>query len=175
MIRLLIYRSINCRSATQDLMPSIRADNMNKMGKIHNKNLFDQFKRIYRCLCLSHRSPCSAVKPLPKINPSPSPQSGAGAKRTTASSHTHVQLQTHDIRVLKQKEINWRPDDRGLIFQENGPSVPPESSEFGLNVSSIRNGAAAEATVNRKVLWKRVFLHISFVTFQTLSTHKQEN
>ncbi|XP_054468486.1 katanin p60 ATPase-containing subunit A-like 2 [Anoplopoma fimbria] len=68
------------------------------------------------------RSPCSAVKPLPKINPSQSPQSGIGAKRTPACSH----------------------------INENGSSVPPESSEFGLNVSSIKNGPAGEAAVNRK-------------------------
>ncbi|XP_070845233.1 katanin p60 ATPase-containing subunit A-like 2 [Chaetodon trifascialis] len=66
------------------------------------------------------RSPCSAVKPLPKINPSQSPQSGNGAKRT--ASHTN----------------------------ENGSSAPPESSEFGLNVSSLRNGASGDAAANRK-------------------------
>ncbi|XP_051269034.1 katanin p60 ATPase-containing subunit A-like 2 isoform X2 [Dicentrarchus labrax] len=68
------------------------------------------------------KSPCPAVKPLPKINPSQSPQSGNAAKRTAASSHTN----------------------------ENGSSVPPESSEFGLNVSSIRNGLAGESAMNRK-------------------------
>ncbi|XP_049908415.1 katanin p60 ATPase-containing subunit A-like 2 isoform X2 [Epinephelus moara] len=68
------------------------------------------------------RSPCSAVKPLPKINQCQSAHSGNGAKRTAASSHTH----------------------------ENGSSVPPETSVFGLNVSSIRNGPAGEAGMNRK-------------------------
>ncbi|XP_075935904.1 katanin p60 ATPase-containing subunit A-like 2 [Anarhichas minor] len=68
------------------------------------------------------KSPCSAVKPLPKINKCPSPQSGLGAKRTAACSHTN----------------------------ENVSSAPPESSDFGLNVSSIRNGPAGEAAVNRK-------------------------
>ncbi|KAK5851805.1 hypothetical protein PBY51_023332 [Eleginops maclovinus] len=58
------------------------------------------------------KSPCSAVKPLPKINPSQSLQTGNGAKKPAVGSHTN----------------------------ENGSSVPPESSEFGLNVSSIRNG-----------------------------------
>ncbi|XP_026196330.1 katanin p60 ATPase-containing subunit A-like 2 [Anabas testudineus] len=67
------------------------------------------------------RSPCSAVKPLPKINPSQSPLSGI-AKKTATGAH----------------------------INENGSSVPPESSEFGLNVSSIRNGAAGEASTNRK-------------------------
>ncbi|XP_041816458.1 katanin p60 ATPase-containing subunit A-like 2 [Chelmon rostratus] len=65
------------------------------------------------------RSPCSASRPLPKINPSQSPQSGKGAKRT--ASHAN----------------------------ENGSSVPPESSEFGLNVSSFRSGAW-DADMNRK-------------------------
>ncbi|XP_033502369.2 katanin p60 ATPase-containing subunit A-like 2 isoform X2 [Epinephelus lanceolatus] len=68
------------------------------------------------------RSPCSAVKPLPKINQCQSAHSGNGAKRTAASSHTH----------------------------ENGSSVPSETSVFGLNVSSIRNGPAGEAVMNRK-------------------------
>ncbi|XP_059214142.1 katanin p60 ATPase-containing subunit A-like 2 [Centropristis striata] len=68
------------------------------------------------------RSPCSAVKPLPKITSSPSQQSGNAAKKTAATSHTN----------------------------ENGSSVPPGSSEFGLNVSSIRNGPAGEAALNRK-------------------------
>ncbi|XP_068562031.1 katanin p60 ATPase-containing subunit A-like 2 isoform X2 [Cebidichthys violaceus] len=68
------------------------------------------------------RSPCSAVKPLPKINKSLSPQSGIGAKRTAACSHTN----------------------------ENVSSVPPESSDFGLNVSSLRNGPAGEAAMHRK-------------------------
>nr|XP_033502370.1 katanin p60 ATPase-containing subunit A-like 2 isoform X3 [Epinephelus lanceolatus] len=72
------------------------------------------------------RSPCSAVKPLPKINQCQSAHSGNGAKRTAASSHTH------------------------LCFQENGSSVPSETSVFGLNVSSIRNGPAGEAVMNRK-------------------------
>ncbi|XP_026154065.1 katanin p60 ATPase-containing subunit A-like 2 isoform X2 [Mastacembelus armatus] len=68
------------------------------------------------------RSPCSAVKPLPKINSSQSPQSGNGAKKTATTTHTN----------------------------ENGSSVPPESLEFGLNVSSIKNGPAGEASMNRK-------------------------
>ncbi|XP_074474920.1 katanin p60 ATPase-containing subunit A-like 2 isoform X2 [Sebastes fasciatus] len=68
------------------------------------------------------RSPCSAVKPLPKINPSQSAQSGNGAKKTAASSHTN----------------------------NGSSSVPPESSEFGLNVSSFKNGPSGEAAVNRK-------------------------
>ncbi|XP_042250449.1 katanin p60 ATPase-containing subunit A-like 2 isoform X2 [Thunnus maccoyii] len=68
------------------------------------------------------RSPCSAVKPLPKINPSQRPHSGGGAKKTAASAHSN----------------------------EDGSSVPPESSEFGLNVSSIRNGPAGEAAMNKK-------------------------
>nr|XP_040054030.1 katanin p60 ATPase-containing subunit A-like 2 isoform X1 [Gasterosteus aculeatus aculeatus] len=68
------------------------------------------------------RSPCSAGKPLPKINPSLSPQSGIGAKRTAACSYTN----------------------------ENVSSVPPESSEFGPNISSIRTGPAGEAAINRK-------------------------
>ncbi|XP_070706608.1 katanin p60 ATPase-containing subunit A-like 2 [Pempheris klunzingeri] len=68
------------------------------------------------------KSPSSSVRPLPKINPSQNPQSGSGAKRTVVSSHTN----------------------------ENGSSVPSESSEFGLNVSSIRNGSAGEAATRGK-------------------------
>ncbi|XP_029300894.1 katanin p60 ATPase-containing subunit A-like 2 [Cottoperca gobio] len=77
------------------------------------------------------KSPCSAVKPLPKINPSQSPQSANAAKSTAAGSHTN----------------------------ENGSSVPPESSEFGLNVSSIRNGPAGEAAMNRKMTDCKVSIH----------------
>ncbi|XP_034457913.1 katanin p60 ATPase-containing subunit A-like 2 isoform X1 [Hippoglossus hippoglossus] len=68
------------------------------------------------------RSPCSAGKRLPKINPSKRPESGNGAKKTTTS--------------------------------ENGSSVPPEMSDFGLNVSSIRSGpagdVAGDVAMNRK-------------------------
>ncbi|CAK6954732.1 katanin p60 ATPase-containing subunit A-like 2 [Scomber scombrus] len=64
------------------------------------------------------RSPCSAVKPLPKINPSQRPNSGGATRKTAAN--------------------------------EDGSSVPSESSEFGLNVSSIRNGPAGEAVMNKK-------------------------
>ncbi|XP_029024660.1 katanin p60 ATPase-containing subunit A-like 2 isoform X2 [Betta splendens] len=80
------------------------------------------------------RSPCSAVKPLPKINPSQSPQSAAvGAKKPATAAHTN----------------------------ENGSSVPPESSEFGLNVSSIRNGPAGDTSVSRKghVIDGKVSIH----------------
>ncbi|XP_068430116.1 katanin p60 ATPase-containing subunit A-like 2 [Clinocottus analis] len=69
------------------------------------------------------RIPCSVGKPLPKINQSPTPQPGLGAKRNASYSHTN----------------------------ENVSSVPPESSEFGLNVSSIRNGPVGEGAINRKM------------------------
>ncbi|KAM7369228.1 hypothetical protein PAMP_013510 [Pampus punctatissimus] len=65
------------------------------------------------------RSPCSAVKPLPKINPPQRPHSGGGAKKTAANTHSN----------------------------EDGSYVPPE---FGLNVSSIRNGPASETAMNKK-------------------------
>uniref|UniRef100_A0A8C4GTT0 Katanin p60 ATPase-containing subunit A-like 2 n=1 Tax=Dicentrarchus labrax TaxID=13489 RepID=A0A8C4GTT0_DICLA len=45
-----------------------------------------------------------------------------------------------------------------LIRRTNGSSVPPESSEFGLNVSSIRNGLAGESAMNRKVLGSDLFI-----------------
>ncbi|XP_053196212.1 katanin p60 ATPase-containing subunit A-like 2 [Scomber japonicus] len=64
------------------------------------------------------RSTCSAVKPLPKINPSQRPNSGGTTRKTAAN--------------------------------EDGSSVPSESSEFGLNVSSIKNGPAGEAVMNKK-------------------------
>ncbi|XP_071322475.1 katanin p60 ATPase-containing subunit A-like 2 isoform X2 [Trachinotus anak] len=64
------------------------------------------------------RSPCSAVKPLPKINPSQGPQPGNGAKKAATS--------------------------------DNGSSVPAESSEFGLSVSSLKNGSAGEVHTNKK-------------------------
>ncbi|XP_069560790.1 katanin p60 ATPase-containing subunit A-like 2 isoform X1 [Brachyistius frenatus] len=67
------------------------------------------------------RSPGSAVKPLPKISQSASPHSRA--KRTANIVHAN----------------------------ENGTSAAPESSEFGLNVSPIKNGPAGEAAMNRKM------------------------
>ncbi|KAM9425774.1 katanin p60 ATPase-containing subunit A-like 2 [Pholidichthys leucotaenia] len=70
------------------------------------------------------RSPCSAVKPLPKISGTSSLQSGNWAKKV-----------------------------------DNGSSVAPESSEFGFNVSSIRNGAAGEAASNRKVCDGKGVIH----------------
>ncbi|XP_075311403.1 katanin p60 ATPase-containing subunit A-like 2 [Odontesthes bonariensis] len=42
---------------------------------------------------------------------------------------------------------------------ENGTSVVPESSEFGLNVSSIRNGPAEEAAMNRKMTDGKATVH----------------
>ncbi|XP_030004665.1 katanin p60 ATPase-containing subunit A-like 2 [Sphaeramia orbicularis] len=69
------------------------------------------------------RSSCSTVKPLPKINASQRPNSGSSAKKTAANAH----------------------------LNENGSSVLPESSEFGLNVSSIRNLPSGEGIVNKKL------------------------
>ena len=63
------------------------------------------------------RSSYSAVKPLPKINRRP--KSAHGAKKRTANLHTN----------------------------DNGSSVILELSEFGLNISSIRNGPALEAAM----------------------------
>uniref|UniRef100_UPI0037E9BA23 katanin p60 ATPase-containing subunit A-like 2 isoform X2 n=1 Tax=Semicossyphus pulcher TaxID=241346 RepID=UPI0037E9BA23 len=68
------------------------------------------------------RSPCSSVKPLPKISQSQSLQSGNSTKRTAPDAHTN----------------------------ESGFSGPTELSEFGLNVSSIRNGPTGETAMNRK-------------------------
>ncbi|XP_030599083.1 katanin p60 ATPase-containing subunit A-like 2 isoform X2 [Archocentrus centrarchus] len=64
------------------------------------------------------RSPCSAGKPLPKINPSQNPHSRNGAKKAATS--------------------------------DNDGSLAPESSEFGLSISSIKNGPAGESATNRK-------------------------
>ncbi|KAM4634144.1 katanin p60 ATPase-containing subunit A-like 2 [Polymixia lowei] len=80
--------------------------------------------------CGKKRTPCSAVRPLPRIGSSRRPQSGAGAKRT---------------------ESKMAVKDASKVATENSLSCPPESSEFGLNVLSItRNGAAGEGTANRK-------------------------
>ncbi|XP_071390595.1 katanin p60 ATPase-containing subunit A-like 2 [Centroberyx affinis] len=63
------------------------------------------------------------MKPLPKISPSRRPQSGSVTKR---------------------------PESKTLL-KDNGFSFPPESSEFGLNVSSIsRNQPAGDGAANRK-------------------------
>ncbi|XP_028318937.1 katanin p60 ATPase-containing subunit A-like 2 isoform X1 [Gouania willdenowi] len=67
--------------------------------------------------------PCSVGKPLPKICSASSPQCGNSAKKTNPS----------------------------LPPNENVYPVSPESAEFGLNVSSCRNGSAGEAAMNKKV------------------------
>ncbi|KAM3600575.1 uncharacterized protein V6R79_025311 [Siganus canaliculatus] len=53
---------------------------------------------------------------------------------------------------------------------ENGPSAPPE---FGLNVSSVRNGVAGEATMNRNVQ-KDLFRKDLFTSFP-LKPQKMDN
>lgn len=60
---------------------------------------------------LSLRSPCSAVKPLPKINPSQSLQSGNGAKRTAVSSHTNETQNNQDENIKIKRGLLWHPDD----------------------------------------------------------------
>ncbi|XP_047424901.1 katanin p60 ATPase-containing subunit A-like 2 isoform X2 [Mugil cephalus] len=70
------------------------------------------------------RSPCSAVKALPKINPPQMPQSGNRVKKTANVGQAN----------------------------ENGTSTSSsDSSDFGLNVSSIKNGPAGEGATHRKV------------------------
>ncbi|XP_060917256.1 katanin p60 ATPase-containing subunit A-like 2 isoform X2 [Labrus mixtus] len=66
------------------------------------------------------KSPCSSVKPLPKI--SQTLQSGNSLKRTAATSHTN----------------------------ENCSTLPTELLEFGLNVSSIRSETVGETAIGRK-------------------------
>uniref|UniRef100_A0A8D0AEY0 Katanin p60 ATPase-containing subunit A-like 2 n=1 Tax=Sander lucioperca TaxID=283035 RepID=A0A8D0AEY0_SANLU len=58
---------------------------------------------------------------------------------------------------------------RRLCFQENGSALPPELSEFGLNVSSIRNGPAGEAANNRKVLGNKCYLRMKERLLKPLS------
>ncbi|KAG7465445.1 katanin p60 ATPase-containing subunit A-like 2 isoform X1 [Solea senegalensis] len=65
------------------------------------------------------RSPCSALRRLPKIN---APQSGSGSKKTAIS--------------------------------ENVSSAPPEMSDFGLNVTSIKTGTTGEVNMVQERLLK---------------------
>ncbi|CAN9504855.1 unnamed protein product [Ophioblennius macclurei] len=62
------------------------------------------------------RTSCLTVKPLPKISPASCPRSGNGTKRKTAALHPNEQSDDPDT---------------------------PELTQFGLNVSSLRNGDAA--------------------------------
>ncbi|TMS07958.1 Katanin p60 ATPase-containing subunit A-like 2 [Larimichthys crocea] len=83
---------------------------------------FQKYPKLMKKTCRT-RSPCSAVKPLPKSTQPKAHSLETEPKKTAASSHTN----------------------------ENGSSLPPESSEFGLNVSSIKNGPTGEAAMNRKM------------------------
>ncbi|XP_020492650.2 katanin p60 ATPase-containing subunit A-like 2 isoform X1 [Labrus bergylta] len=67
------------------------------------------------------KSPCSSVKPLPKISQTLQP--GNSVKKTAATSHTN----------------------------EHCSALPTELLEFGLNVSSIRSETAGETAIGRKV------------------------
>ncbi|XP_042071668.1 katanin p60 ATPase-containing subunit A-like 2 isoform X2 [Haplochromis burtoni] len=76
-------------------------------------------ERKYPTRSATKRSPRSAVKPLPEINPSRNTNTGTGAKKPTTS--------------------------------ENGIYLAPQSSDFGLSVSSIKNAPAGECATNRKM------------------------
>ncbi|XP_019216786.1 katanin p60 ATPase-containing subunit A-like 2 isoform X1 [Oreochromis niloticus] len=76
-------------------------------------------ERKYPTRSATKRSPCSAVKPLPEINPSRNTNTGTGAKKPATS--------------------------------ENGTYLAPQSSDFGLSVSSIKNRPAGECATNRKI------------------------
>ncbi|XP_028318938.1 katanin p60 ATPase-containing subunit A-like 2 isoform X2 [Gouania willdenowi] len=80
--------------------------------------------------------PCSVGKPLPKICSASSPQCGNSAKKTNPS----------------------------LPPNENVYPVSPESAEFGLNVSSCRNGSAGEAAMNKK----DIYLHSPNVRWEDI-------
>uniref|UniRef100_A0A3Q0T806 Katanin p60 ATPase-containing subunit A-like 2 n=1 Tax=Amphilophus citrinellus TaxID=61819 RepID=A0A3Q0T806_AMPCI len=81
---------------------------------------FQKYPKLIRRIAETGRRPlpCSAGKPLPKINPSQNPHSRNGAKKAATS--------------------------------DNDGSLAPESSEFGLSISSIKNGPAGESATNRK-------------------------
>ncbi|XP_017265967.1 katanin p60 ATPase-containing subunit A-like 2 isoform X2 [Kryptolebias marmoratus] len=72
---------------------------------------------------------CSAVKPLPKIVSPSVPKSGSAVKRTAPSVY------------------------------ENNASVVPESSEFGLNISSLRNDPAGDGSLSRKMTDGKATIH----------------
>ncbi|KAF7667764.1 hypothetical protein LDENG_00046570 [Lucifuga dentata] len=77
------------------------------------------------------RTPCSTVRPLPKINPSQRPQSGNGARRSEAMSR-----------------------DASKSAGDSGMSIPPDSSDFGLSVLPI-------SSVNKKLTDCRDLIHNS--------------
>ncbi|XP_063334876.1 katanin p60 ATPase-containing subunit A-like 2 isoform X2 [Pelmatolapia mariae] len=89
-------------------------------------------ERKYPTRSATKRSPCSAVKPLPEINPSRNTNTGTGAKKPATS--------------------------------ENGTYLAPQSSDFGLSVSSIKNRPAGECATNRK----DIYLHSPNVRWEDI-------
>ncbi|XP_029693572.1 katanin p60 ATPase-containing subunit A-like 2 isoform X1 [Takifugu rubripes] len=85
------------------------------------------------------RGPKSADRRLPTISCHQRRQSGTRTRTRTTDSPTPVHTHTH---------THYGPDKSvvmtmGLVFQEESSSAHPDSSDFGLNISSI-TGAAAD-------------------------------
>ncbi|XP_045548662.1 katanin p60 ATPase-containing subunit A-like 2 isoform X1 [Salmo salar] len=88
--------------------------------------------------CGKKRVPCTGVQPLPRINSSHRPPSRGGVKKTEPKM------------VVKDASRAV-----GILLQENGGrSTPPESTEFGLNVSPIIRNGAGEGQMKKEPLLK---------------------
>ncbi|XP_045548665.1 katanin p60 ATPase-containing subunit A-like 2 isoform X4 [Salmo salar] len=85
--------------------------------------------------CGKKRVPCTGVQPLPRINSSHRPPSRGGVKKTEPKM------------VVKDASRAV-----GILLQENGGrSTPPESTEFGLNVSPIIRNGAGEGQMKKDI------------------------
>ncbi|XP_045548666.1 katanin p60 ATPase-containing subunit A-like 2 isoform X5 [Salmo salar] len=81
--------------------------------------------------CGKKRVPCTGVQPLPRINSSHRPPSRGGVKKTEPKM------------VVK--------DASRAVGENGGRSTPPESTEFGLNVSPIIRNGAGEGQMKKDI------------------------
>ncbi|CAF92833.1 unnamed protein product, partial [Tetraodon nigroviridis] len=100
------------------------------------------------------RSPKPAERRLPNISSQPRRRSGNRPRSTHSPSP--VQHLTHTRPAAGQ----GRCHDDSLAFQEESSSAQPDSSDFGLNISSI-TGGAADSAANGKVPRRSAFAHFS--------------
>uniref|UniRef100_H3CGI6 Katanin p60 ATPase-containing subunit A-like 2 n=1 Tax=Tetraodon nigroviridis TaxID=99883 RepID=H3CGI6_TETNG len=99
-------------------------------------------------------SPKPAERRLPNISSQPRRRSGNRPRSTHSPSP--VQHLTHTRPAAGQ----GRCHDDSFAFQEESSSAQPDSSDFGLNISSI-TGGAADYAANGKVPRRSAFAHFS--------------
>ncbi|KAJ3605179.1 hypothetical protein NHX12_027229 [Muraenolepis orangiensis] len=103
----------------------------NKYPKLTRRTAHSVETRLVKS-CAKKRTPCSTVKPLPRINPAHRPHSGGGAKKSEPKM---------DIK------------DRGTT------GLPDPPVEFGLNVSSIATSGAPGEASSRKLTDNKAVIH----------------